>query len=247
MSHEQGFELRPVAVVTGGSRGIGRAIAIEAARRGFDTVFTYRDEVSAAETLEIARAAGLLVRGVRLHLDDREAVAAFGAGLADHGRASLLVNNAGMIRAGALSTVSDADWDATVATNLTAPFLLSRALERSLRANRGAIVNISSNGGVSGSMLGTPYGATKSGVLGLTWTLARELAPDVRVNAIAPGSTATDMYANIDEAERRAFESAIPLQRVAQPEEIGRVVLDVAQWGYVTGQTIVVDGGVIMR
>jgi len=236
-----------VAVVTGGSRGIGRAITIEAARRAFDTVFTYRDEVSAAETLEIARSEGLFVRGARLHLDDRDAVAAFGAEVAAEGRASLLVNNAGVIRGGALSAVSDADWDDTVATNLTAPFLLSRALERNLRANRGAIINISSNGGVSGSMLGAPYGATKSGVLGLTWTLAKELAPEVRVNAIAPGSTATDMYATIGEPERAAFESAIPLQRVAQPEEIGHVVLDVAQWQYVTGQTIVVDGGVMMR
>jgi 3-oxoacyl-[acyl-carrier protein] reductase len=125
--------------------------------------------------------------------------------------------------------------------------LLSQALADRLAENRGAIVNMSSSGGVVGSVHGPAYGSTKAALIGLTMTLARELAPAVRVNAIAPGPVDTDLWAGLPEEQKTAVYAETPLGRVCTVEEISRVTLDVAEWTYVTGIVVVADGGRVMR
>lgn len=234
------------ALVTGGSRGIGRAVVLEAARRGFDVLFSYRDEGGARETLQAARAAGRRVEAMQAEMADRRSVLDLAREAARWPGLGLLVNNAGVVLGGSLQSVSDDQWDTSLEINVSAPFLLSRELAEVLRRHHGSIVNVSSNGGVAGSALGAPYGTAKAALIGLTMTLAKELAPDVRVNAIAPGSVATDLYDTLPLDARRNFEAAIPLRRVGTPEEIGQATLDIAGWTYATGITVVVDGGVVM-
>ncbi len=234
------------ALVTGGSRGIGRAVVVEAVRRGYDVLFSYRDKESARETLKVARAVGRRVEAVPTEMADRESVLNLAREAARWPALSLLVNNAGVVLGGPIRSVTDDQWDASFEINVSAPFLLSRELAEMLGRHEGSIVNVSSNGGVAGSALGAPYGTAKAALIGLTMTLAKELAPEVRVNAIAPGSVATDLYDTISPDVRRNFEAAIPLRRVGTAEEIGRATLDIAEWTYATGTTVVVDGGVVM-
>ena len=125
--------------------------------------------------------------------------------------------------------------------------LLARELAPDLARNGGAIVNVASDGGVAGSVHGAPYGASKAATIGLGHTLARELAPGVRVNTLAPGPIATDMWAAVPERDRRAVEDATPLGRVGTSDEIARCALDLASWTYVTGQTLVINGGRVMK
>jgi 3-oxoacyl-[acyl-carrier protein] reductase len=146
-----------------------------------------------------------------------------------------------------LEQMSRRDWERSIAINLTAPTFLIKELRQDLVAQRGSIVNVSSDGGVAGSLHGAPYGATKAGLVGLTKTMARELAPHVRCNAIAPGPVATEMWFAIDpETQRRVTELETPLQRIAQPEDIARAGLDIASWPDATGIVVVLDGGRIM-
>jgi 3-oxoacyl-[acyl-carrier protein] reductase len=160
---------------------------------------------------------------------------------------ALLVNNAGLGEEFTLQTMGKEDWDRVVMVNLTAPTFLTKALRDDLVANRGSIVNVSSDGGVAGSLHGAPYGATKAGLIGLTKTIARELAPDVRCNAIAPGPVATEMWYSIDpEVQKQVTEREVLLKRVAQPEDIARAGLDLASWPDATGIVVVLDGGRIM-
>jgi len=139
------------------------------------------------------------------------------------------------------------DWGRSIAVNLTAPTFLAKELRECLIAQRGAIVNVSSDGGVAGSLHGAPYGATKAGLIGLTKTLARELAPHVRCNAIAPGPVATEMWFSVrDEVQRQVVDREIPLKRIAQPEDIARAGLDISSWPDATGIVVVLDGGRIL-
>ena len=235
------------ALVTGGSRGIGRGIVLEAARRGFDVLFSYRDKEGAQETLREARATGRRVEAIYAEMADRNSVLELAREAMGWPGLSLLVNNAGVVLGGPLQSVTNDQWDTSFEINVSAPFLLSRELADVLRRQNGSIVNVSSNGGVVGSALGAPYGTTKAALIGLTMCLAKELAPNVRVNAIAPGCVETDLYEGLSSDARKGFEAAIPLRRVGTIEEIGRVTLDIAGWTYATGLTIVVDGGVVMR
>jgi 3-oxoacyl-[acyl-carrier protein] reductase len=140
-----------------------------------------------------------------------------------------------------------ADWERVLAVNLTAPTFLTKELRGDLVQARGSILNVSSDGGVAGSLHGAPYGATKAGLIGLTKTVARELAPHVRCNAIAPGPVATEMWFSVDpETQRQVTEREVLLQRIAQPEDIARAGLDVASWPDATGIVVVLDGGRIM-
>jgi 3-oxoacyl-[acyl-carrier protein] reductase len=236
-----------VALITGGSRGIGRAFVLEAALRGYTPVFGYRNRADeAAQTVESARRLGSVPRAVRCDLADFEAVDLLAAAARDAGPVVLLVNNAGLGGDVRLPRMTRELWERYVAVNLTAPCFLVRALSDDLAAGKGAVLNVSSDGGVTGSLHGAPYGATKAGLIGLTRTLARELAPDVRVNAIAPGPVATEMWDGMPEAQKQLVYDTTPLRRVASPEEIARAGLDLCEWPNVTGEVLVIDGGRVM-
>ena len=229
--------------MTGGSRGIGAAFVTEAARRGYKVVFSYRERKADAERM--AAAAGAVA--VQADLTRFEAIAELAAAARQAGPVSLLVNNAGLGEEFTLATMGREDWERVVAVNLTAPTFLIKELRDDLVANRGSIVNVSSDGGVAGSLHGAPYGATKAGLIGLTKTIARELAPHVRCNAIAPGPVATEMWYSIDpKVQEQVTEREVLLKRVAQPEDIARAGLDLASWPDATGIVVVLDGGRIM-
>ena len=184
---------------------------------------------------------------VQADLEEFDAVARLAGAARSEGRVSLLVNNAGLGEEYTLPTMERADWERVLAVNLTAPTFLIKELRDDLVAARGSILNVSSDGGVAGSLHGAPYGATKAGIVGLTKTVARELAPDVRCNAIAPGPVATEMWFAIDpEIQKQVTEREVLLKRVAQPEDIARAGLDIASWPDATGIVVVLDGGRIM-
>lgn len=233
-----------LAVVTGGSRGIGRAFVVEAARRGYRILFTYRIREAEAESVAAEVAAdGGIAEHVRADLGDPTAVAAVATAAKERSPVALLVNNAGIVADSTIDTLTPELWDEALRVNLTAPCLLAQALRVELAEARGSILNVSSTGGVVGSVHGPAYGATKAGLIGLSQTLARELAPHVRVNTIAPGPVATELYESLPEHERLPVEASTPLGRVGRPEEIARAGLDLAEWGFATGQVVVVDGG----
>jgi len=238
----------PLAVVTGGSRGIGRALVLEAVRRGHRVVFSFRSrDTDAAETVELAAALGGEAVSVKADLERFEDVDAVIDAAREQGQVSLLVNNAGIGEEFTLEQLTREGWERSVAINLTAPTFLAKAFKADLIAQRGAILNVSSDGGVAGSLHGAPYGATKAGIIGLTKTLARELAPHVRVNAIAPGPVATEMWFAIDPAvQEQVMEREMPLKRIAQPEDIARAGLDIASWPDASGIVVLLDGGRIM-
>lgn len=238
----------PLAVVTGGSRGIGRAFVLEAVRRGYRVLFCYRTrEDDARETIRQAAALGGEAVSVQADLARFEGVEAVAAAARELGPASLLVNNAGIGEEYSLEQMTREAWERALAVNLTAPTFLAKELRAGLVNRRGAILNVSSDGGVAGSLHGAPYGATKAGIIGLTKTLARELAPHVRCNAIAPGPVATDMWFAIDPAvQQQVLEREMPLRRIAQPEDIARAGLDLSSWPDATGIVVVLDGGRIM-
>jgi 3-oxoacyl-[acyl-carrier protein] reductase len=239
---------RGTAVVTGGSRGIGRGIVLEAARRGWDVVLTYRNRADEADrVVQAVSDLGRRAEAVQVDMADLEAVQAFGGSLAGRADVSLLVNNAGVGMEDSLADTKLENWNDAIAINLTAPMLLSQAVAERLVENRGAIVNMSSSGGVVGSLHGPAYGSTKAGLIGLTMTLARELAPDVRVNAIAPGPVDTELWASLPMDQQVTVAEQTPLGRVSTVAEISRVTLDVAEWTYVTGIVVVADGGRVMR
>lgn len=237
-------------VVTGGSRGIGRAFVVEAARRGYDVLFTHRGRAADAEdTIAAAGSAtgsATAVRAIEADLLDRAALESVVGTVLDHGAVHLLVNNAGTMAHGVLDEITDEGWRRSFDVHVTAPVVLARGLADSLRVTKGAILNVSSTGGVVGSVHGVAYGASKAAILGLTKSLARELAPDVRVNTLAPGPVGTDMYADLPADERREIEAETPLGRVAEPREIAEAGLDLCHWTYATGQTLVVDGGRVL-
>ena len=241
-------ESRPLALVTGGSRGIGRAFVLEAVRRRYDVVFSYRSrDADAAKTVELAAAIGGDAQSVCADLSDFDGVRAVASAAHAKGRVSLLVNNAGIGEEFTLEELTREAWERSVAINLTAPTFLAKELKADLVAQRGAILNVSSDGGVAGSLHGAPYGATKAGLIGLTKTLARELAPHVRCNAIAPGPVATEMWFAIDPAvQKQVMEREMPLQRIAQPEDIARAGLDISSWPDASGIVVLLDGGRIM-
>jgi 3-oxoacyl-[acyl-carrier protein] reductase len=237
-----------VAVVTGGSRGIGRAVALEAARRGFDVALSFRSRKDEAQAVvDEIDTMGRRAAAVMVDL----AVPGDGSVVVDAARSlgevSLLVNNAGITNSCALDDLTLDGFEEALAVNLTAPAWLSKLLAPDLRRSAGAIVNMGSTGGLTGSVHSLAYGASKAGVHGMTKTLARMLAPDVRVNAVCPGPIATEMLDSLTPVQMEAVMAATPVGRLGTPEEIAAVVLDVAGWTYCTGQAIVVDGGRVMQ
>ena len=239
-----------VALVTGASRGIGRAIALALAERGFTVIGTATTE-SGAQAIGTALTAYTGCRGIALDVNDGSGVeAAVDVVVKEHGALHVLVNNAGITRDGLAMRMKDADWDAVLDTNLKAVFRASRAVMRTMMKQRyGRIVNITSVVGAMGNAGQTNYAAAKAGVAGLTRALARELASrGVTVNCVAPGFIATDMTDALPEAQKTALLAQIPLGRLGTPQDIAEAVCFLAspQAGYITGTELHVNGGMVM-
>lgn len=235
------------AVVTGGARGIGRGIVVEAARRGYDVVFTHRGRGSdASETVAAASSQGTRVAGVVADLTTAEGIQAVVEVATQFSPLHLLINNAGMLIDGTIADTPSEIWLQHLQLHAWAPMQLARELAPAIAETNGAILNVASDGGVVGSVHGPAYGASKAATIGLGKTLARELAPSVRVNNIAPGPVATDMWAAVPDADRQLVEAQTPLKRVGSIDEVAAACLDICGWTYVTGQTIILDGGRVM-
>lgn len=237
------------ALVTGASRGIGAAIASMLAARGAAVAVNYAGSAQAAAELvaDIEQSGG---RAVALQADvsDREAAAGLiDRTVAEFGSLDILVNNAGIARDGLVVRMSDEDWNDVMATNLTGAFVMTRAAAKHMmRARSGSIINISSVVGLVGNAGQANYAAAKAGLIGLTKSVARELAPrNVRVNAIAPGFIETAMTAVLPESVREEALAKIAMKRFGTPEDVAAAVAFLAsdEARYITGQVLAVDGG----
>lgn len=242
---------RPVALVTGASRGIGRACALELARRGFHVVAAWvSSEEGAQATLAEIRAAGGQGEAVKLDVGDTRACAAEVERIvAAHGRLDVLVNNAAVSLDALVVRLKDEDWDRQLAVNLTGPMALCRAAARPMMKQRaGSIVNLVSVVGESGNAGQSAYAAAKAGLIGFTKSLARELASrHVRVNAVSPGFIETDMTGRLSDEQRQKILSQVPLARLGRSEEVARAVAFLAtdDGAYVTGEVLRVNGGLL--
>ncbi|MEN8041687.1 MAG: 3-oxoacyl-[acyl-carrier-protein] reductase [Actinomycetota bacterium] len=241
-----------VALVTGGSRGIGRAIALELASNGHAVAVNYASSAAKAEAVvDSIRTAGGIAIAVQADVSDAEAVAAMFATVADElGPVTVLVNNAGITDDGLLLRMTPDQWDNVVATNLRSVFLCTKtALRGMIRAKSGRIINVSSVSGISGNPGQGNYAASKAGIIGFTKSIAKEVGSrGITVNAIAPGFIATDMTEALGDSVTDAAADQIALGRLGLPEEVASVVGYLAGDGasYITGQTIVVDGGLAL-
>ena len=241
-----------VAIVTGATRGIGRAIALELARRGADVAFNFARSVEAAESLK-GELEGLGSRGLSFQCDvaNTESAAEMVKQVKEElGRIDYLVNNAGITRDNLILRMKEADWDEVIDTNLKGAWNFAKAALRvMLRQEGGSVLNISSISGEVGMAGQSNYSASKAGMIGLTKALAKEVASrKVTVNALALGFVSTEMAGALDESYREKILAQIPLGRFAEAEEIARVACfllsDDAR--YITGQVIQVDGGLAM-
>ena len=237
-----------LALVTGASRGIGKACAIELAKAGYDIAVNFAgNEEAANKTVEELKALGVDAAAFKFDVSNKEE-AAKGVEeiIAKFGRIDILVNNAGITRDGLFMRMSAENWDAVINTNLSSAFYVSQPVVKVMMKQRsGAIVNMSSVVGVSGNAGQSNYSAAKAGLIGLTKTLAKELGSrGIRVNAIAPGFINTDMTKDLDTSK---FTDFIPLKRLGEPEDIAKAVKFLAvDAEYVTGQVLEVDGGLII-
>jgi 3-oxoacyl-[acyl-carrier protein] reductase len=241
-----------VAIVTGAGRGIGHATALRRAHVGARIACVSRTEANAkniANKVNAIRAG--TGRGYTVDVADHAAVLKIGAQiLGDFGRADILVNNAGITRDVLAMRMSLDDWDSVVNTNLRGAFSFAQAIIRAMIKQRsGRIINISSVIGLMGNAGQTNYAASKAGVIGFTKALARELASrNITVNAVAPGFITTDMTAGLSDEVKNSIQSKIPLGKTGTPEDIANAVAFLASFeaGYITGQVLCVDGGIVM-
>ncbi len=240
------------ALVTGASRGIGRATALALARKGYAVAVNYAGSEKAAEEVKAAIEAeggrAIVVKGDVSKADDVAAV--FAEVKKEFGRLDVLVNNAGITRDGLLLRMKEENWDAVIDTDLKSCFLTVKAAAPvMMKQRKGSIVNISSVVGIMGNIGQINYSAAKAGVIGLTKTAARELAArGIRVNAVAPGFIETSMTEVIPEKIKEGMIHSIPLGRMGQAEDVARAVCFLAsdEAEYITGQVLKVDGGMVM-
>ncbi|MEY8318687.1 3-oxoacyl-[acyl-carrier-protein] reductase [Oscillospiraceae bacterium 50-58] len=238
-----------VALVTGGSRGIGRAVCLELARQGAAVAVNYAGNSAAAEeTVQLCRALGVETETFRADVADPAACDALVAAVKERfGRLDILVNNAGIARDGLLMTAKEEDFSQTLDTNLKGAYFCTKAAAKvMLRQKYGRIVCLSSVVGLRGNPGQTAYAASKAGVIGLVKAAAKELAGrDITVNAVAPGFIETDMTAVLPEKAKAAMLGTIPKGRPGSPEEVARAVAFFAgpECAYITGQVLCVDGG----
>ena len=237
------------ALVTGGSRGIGRAVCLELARQGARVAVNYAGNAAAAEeTVRACEALGAEAFAIQADVADAAACEAMVKEvLARFGRLDILVNNAGVTRDGLMLTMKEADWDAVLDTNLKGAFHCMKAVYRPMMKQKyGRIVNLYSIVGLRGNAGQANYAASKAGLIGLTKSMAKELAArNVTVNAVAPGFIDTDMTAALPEKAREAMLTTIPMGRLGQAEDVAQAVAFFAgdTSAYVTGQVLCVDGG----
>ena len=237
------------AVVTGGSRGIGRAVCLELAKGGANVVLCYAgNEAAANDTAAACEALGAKALAVRCNVAEAgEVKALMDAAVQAFGRIDILVNNAGITRDGLLMMMKDEDFDAVINANLKGTFLCMKAVSRLMMRQRyGRIVNLSSVVGLRGNAGQVNYAASKAGVVGMTKSLAKELASrGITVNAVAPGFIDTDMTAVLSEQAKEAMLSTIPMAKLGQPEDVAHAVAFFAsdEAAYITRQVISVNGG----
>ena len=240
------------AVVTGGSRGIGRAICIELAKQGANVVVNYSgSEEQAKQVVSQIEELGAKAVAVQANVADSDAVdSMMKQAIEVFGTLDILVNNAGITRDNLLMRMKEQEWDDVVDTNLKGVFLCTKAVTRQMMKQRaGRIINISSIVGVAGNPGQANYVAAKAGVIGLTKTCAQELASrNILVNAIAPGFITTEMTDSLPEELKEAMLKQIPLAKLGQPEDVAKAVVFFASdhANYITGQTLHIDGGLVM-
>lgn len=244
--------MKQTAIVTGGSRGIGKAVAVRLAKDGMNLVINYRGNSAAVEETErLCRELGaevLLVQGDVSRAEDCEKLAA--QAKEAFGRVDVLVNNAGITRDGLLARMTEEDFRAVLDVNLVGPWNMMKAVNRIMMKQRyGRIVNLSSVTGLMGNMGQTNYAAAKAGILGMTKSYAREVASrGITVNAVAPGFIDTDMTEAMPEGAKDKIVTEIPMGRTGKPEDVAEAVAFLAseQAGYITGEVLRVDGGMAM-
>ncbi len=253
MSESTEIRQRRVALVTGGSRGIGRAIALRLADDGCAVAVVYAgNEAAAAETVAAIETAGGCARAWRCDVANAEETASVCKEVVETlGPVSILVNNAGIVRDKLLGRMSEEDFDSVVDVNLKGAFNMVKALYRNWLKSKGdaRIVNVSSVVGLMGNAGQANYAASKAGLIGLTKSVARELAPrGVTCNAVAPGFIVTEMTDALPEEARKRYDESIPLGRMGTAEDVAAVVSFLAspQAGYITGEVVRVDGGLRM-
>lgn len=237
-----------VALVTGGSRGIGRACAIELAKAGLDVVINYAGNDEAAQkTVDDIKALGVKAVKKKFNVADREAVeAAVKEIVEEFGRIDVLVNNAGITRDGLFMRMNETQWLDVINTNLNSAYYVTNPVSKIMIKQRsGAIVNMASISGIYGNAGQANYSTAKAGLIGLTKALAKELASrNIRVNAVAPGFIQTDMTKDLP---MDAIVEKIPLKKLGQPEDIAAAVKFLAlDTNYITGQVLSVDGGLVI-
>ncbi|GAA5415073.1 3-oxoacyl-[acyl-carrier-protein] reductase FabG [Paraliobacillus ryukyuensis] len=243
---------KQVALVTGASRGIGRAIALELARQGASVVVNYAgNEVKAQEVVDEIEALGAKAIKIQANVSEEEEVKnLIKETVAQFGRLDILVNNAGITRDNLLMRMKENEFDEVIQTNLKGVFLTSKAVTRQMMKQRsGRIINVASVVGISGNPGQANYVAAKAGVIGMTKTAAKELASrNILVNAVAPGFIETDMTNELTDEQRESMATLIPLERLGKAEDVANVVrfLASSDAAYITGQTIQVDGGMVM-
>ncbi len=241
-----------VGIITGAGRGIGHAIAVRLASEGARVACVSRTEANAKKTAdEINALRADAAKAYAVDVADHAAVQKIGAQiLQDFGKIDILINNAGMTRDALAMRMSLEDWDSVINTNLRGAFSFTQAILRAMIKQRsGRIINISSVSGIMGNAGQTNYAASKAGLIGFTKSLARELASrNITVNAIAPGFITTDMTAGLSDEVKKALHAKIPLGKTGTPEDIANAVafLASADASYITGQTLCVDGGIVM-
>jgi len=241
-----------VAIVTGGSRGIGKAIVLELVAEGANVAFNFvKSEEKALNLKKQIEENGGKALAFRQDVKDYNAIRVMVEGVRSHfGRLDIIVNNAGILRDKALMLMEEQDWEEVIATNLSGAFNLVRAaIVTFMKQKSGNIINITSVAGTKGMPRQVNYSASKAGVIGLTKALAKEVGPyNVRVNAIAPGYIDTDMIKDLKEEHKAGILKMIPLSRFGRAEEVGRVAAFLAseKAKYITGQVITIDGGLAM-